>query len=198
MEAAEYRRMFNEAKAALEQLHSQKANVEGRLVEIDAQIEAMTQTFNAIAPLLGEQPIPTINSASAFVTVEVLKAGGITVAVRTVLDSLPYEDFSPPEIRDRLQQWGWDWTDYANPLSAIHNVLKRLVDAGFVREIPVPLGGKKYYSAKRETLPPPPPVKYQPPSTLKTTQSNPTQPRGVLGNAIVERMKREREKKRMK
>ena len=37
---------------------------------------------------------------------------------------------SPTAVRDRLQAVGMDLGHYANPLAAIHTVLKRLVESG--------------------------------------------------------------------
>jgi hypothetical protein len=54
---------------------------------VNTKIEAMTKTYNAIAPLVGEPPIPSVADASSVPDIEALKAAGISVAVTFVLDS---------------------------------------------------------------------------------------------------------------
>ncbi len=154
-----YKEMFASAKGELESLQAARTNLEEKLAEVDSKISAMTQTVNALAPLIGETGIPSVKDM--FLPPEgagILKASGITIAVRTLLDSRPNEDFTPPMIRDQLQAYGdWDWDKYVNPLAAIHTVLKRLADSGSVKEAPVSLlslgGSKKYYSSLRDLTP---------------------------------------------
>ncbi len=57
---------------------------------------------------------------------------GLTDGCRLVLRNggLP---MTPIEIRDRLAAFGFDMTKYANDLSAIHTVLKRLNHAGEIK-----------------------------------------------------------------
>jgi hypothetical protein len=118
----------------------------------------MTQTANAIAPLIGEQRIPALTDfIPPIVGTAMLKAAGITVAVRILFDSRFSEDLNARMVKDLLQEQGWDWTNYTNPLSTIHTVLKRLFESGAIKEteepkglVPTLMAGKKYYSAKRD------------------------------------------------
>lgn len=51
---------------------------------------------------------------------------GLTESIRGILQETPSKWFSAIEIRDRLQQGGFDFGDYtSNPLTSIHSVLKR-------------------------------------------------------------------------
>jgi len=76
----DYQKMFADAKGELEQLQAAKANLEAKLAQVSARVAAMTKAYNAIAPLVGEQPIPTLRDALITTGIEVLKAAGITVA----------------------------------------------------------------------------------------------------------------------
>lgn len=171
--------MFASAKGELEHLQAAKTNLEEKLIEVSAKIDAMTQTVNALAPLVGETGIPSIKDPFLPpLGAGILKASGITIAVRTLLDSKAGEDFSAPVIRDQLQEHGdWDWAKYTNPLSAIHTVLKRLVESGAVKEVlpPTP-GGRKFYSALR----PPPPGTIQIPESMGRYRS----PREYYGGEV--------------
>jgi hypothetical protein len=51
---------------------------------------------------------------------------------------------TPVDVRDRLRGIGMDMSVYANDLSAVHTVLKRLNEAGEVRLLPRPSGRSQY------------------------------------------------------
>jgi hypothetical protein len=51
---------------------------------------------------------------------------------------------SAVDVRDELANWGFDMSKYANDLSAIHTVLKRLNKAGEVRFVPRGAGSHAY------------------------------------------------------
>jgi hypothetical protein len=164
MSPQDYKDIYSKAKTALEKLHSVKANLEEKTSSVNAEIEAMTQTVNAIAPIIGAPSIPTIKDMLLPPGTDILKAAGITVAVRALFDNKFSEDLSAPMVRDMLQEQGWDWSNYVNPLSTIHTVLKRLLEAGAIKDSNSPglSPGKKYHSGKREmfqkrvsTAPPP-------------------------------------------
>jgi len=145
--------MLKEAEAELQNLHTQKANQEGLLEKTNARIEALTKTYNAIAPLVGKQPIPSLKDSLINAGIDELKAAGISVAVRAILDAHTEESFNAVAVRDQLGRKGWSWDHYVNPLSTIYTVLTRLAESGAAKETAV--GGKKmFYSAKR--TPPPP------------------------------------------
>jgi len=141
--------MFADARAELQLRQAQKANVEALLGEINAKIEAMTKTYNAIAPLVDEQPISSVADAVLFPDIEALKAAGISVAAKFILDSAATENFTPAEVRDRLAKQGWDWGKYTNPLATVHTVLVRLAESKAVKEDRTPEGRKCFYSANR-------------------------------------------------
>jgi hypothetical protein len=51
---------------------------------------------------------------------------------------------SAVDVRDELANWGFDMSKYANDLSAIHTVLKRLNKAGEVRFVARGAGSHAY------------------------------------------------------
>lgn len=52
---------------------------------------------------------------------------GLTDAIRKALQSNPKKSFTATEVRDKLKETKFDFSDYkSNPLASIHAVLKRL------------------------------------------------------------------------
>jgi len=144
----DYNRMFSEAKAELAKLQVIKQNLESELADVDSKIGAMTKTYNAIAPIVGQHPLPTIKDALIHAGIEALKAAGISIAVRSVVDSSPQEFFTAAMIRDRLAEKGWNWGEYVNPLATVHTVLVRLAESGAIKET-MKDGKKAFHSSKR-------------------------------------------------
>jgi len=156
-----YKEMFCKANEELEKLQVDKANVETELASLSAQIEAMTKTVNAIAPLIGEPTIPQAGDLFPPVGSAWLKAAGISVATQYVIDCETGKSFSATDIRNELERLGWDWSKYKNPLSTIHTVLKRLADADAIKRVVGVLEPTGRYSSKRPrtvTQVPPPPT----------------------------------------
>jgi hypothetical protein len=148
MAKLDYPKMFAEAKAALESLHAAKANLEDKVSKVNADIDAATIIYNAIAPMVGEVPIPTLKEEAGD-DIETLKAAGISLAVKSVLDHAVQEDHTASSVRDRLAQMGWDWEKYTSPLATVHTVLVRLAGSGAAKETTTKEGKKAFYSAKR-------------------------------------------------
>jgi hypothetical protein len=95
--------------------------------EIDRRLAHLAQTIGTLSRLLGLTPTVPL---------------GLTDACRLVLRSgLP---LTPVEVRDRLDHIGVDLAGYANDLSAIHTVLKRLNESGEIRLVPRPSGRHAY------------------------------------------------------
>jgi hypothetical protein len=101
----------------------------GRLQEemnaMRADIQALTVVWNR-TPSRGKEMGETKPLASI---------KGFTAAIEYVLKALG-TNMSPPEIRDKLAEWGYNTEKYETDIVAsIHSVLKRLVAKGSVQEI---------------------------------------------------------------
>ncbi len=101
----------------------------GRLQEemkaISEDIQALTAVWNR-TPSRGKEMGETKPLASA---------NGFTEAIEYVLKNMGTK-MSPPDIRDKMTEWGYDTGKNAtNIVASIHTVLKRLVAKGSVREI---------------------------------------------------------------
>lgn len=120
MTADNYRAALDAAIKEYETLGDQRRTIDRRLSEL-------AQTIGNLSRLLGL--VPTVPL-------------GLTDACRLVLrGGLP---MTPVDVRDRLLGIGMDLSVYANDLSAIHTVLKRLNEGGEVRLLPRPSGRNQY------------------------------------------------------
>jgi hypothetical protein len=101
--------------------------------DIDQRLAHLAQTIGTLSRLLGH--IPTVPL-------------GLTDACRLVTRAgVP---MTPTDVREKLRGMGFDLSAYANELSAIHTVLKRLNEAGELRIVPKP-SGKDAYLWQRPT-----------------------------------------------
>ena len=116
----DYKSWYESARAELAKVREEKAELARALADRDKQIAALIQTMNAIAPLVGEQPIEEPAADDT--------AGGMTDSIRSILAHAG-EPLSAAEIRDRLGALGFDMASYSNPLATIHTILRRLVES---------------------------------------------------------------------
>jgi hypothetical protein len=110
MTTEHYKRALESAIKEFETLGEQRRAIDKRLSEV-------SESINSLSRLCGLTPNVSV---------------GLTDGCRLVLRNggLP---MTPIEIRDRLAAFGFDMAKYANDLSAIHTVLKRLNHAGEIR-----------------------------------------------------------------
>src|ERR1051325_1586626 len=120
----DYKALFQSAKLELDEVEAKKAELEASIVQFDRQIAALNQTLVAIAPLAGETP-PTGMSKDRV-------QEGLTASVRSILAEAD-GPLTASEIRDLLEQRGFDMKSYSNPLATLHTVLRRLTDAGEIQ-----------------------------------------------------------------
>jgi hypothetical protein len=142
----DYRALYASATAELQTVQAEKVELEREIGARDQQIAALTQTINAIAPLIGE---PTI-SLPATDAPETATAG-MTDCIRAILAKEKHP-LSAAQVRDRLEQLGFVLSGYSNPLATIHTVLRRLTDAGEVEaDYEMAESGPKRFSVKAGT-----------------------------------------------
>jgi hypothetical protein len=122
-----YRKALRDAIAEYEELSRKKA-------EIDERIARLAQTIGNLARLCNL--VPTV-------------APGLTDACRMVLKAAG-QPLTAGEVRVQLEALGWDASRYANPLSSIHVVLRRLCRAGEAGFLPRRMD-KPAYVWKRKT-----------------------------------------------
>jgi hypothetical protein len=118
--ADEYLKIFTEHLAKLGTLTTQRQDIE-------REIEKVTQMLSACYNMLSEDQQRTWSDTFTLaIEFQKREEMGLTEAIRNILQSNPRQWFTPIQIRDRLQELGFDFSGYtSNPLSSVHSVLKR-------------------------------------------------------------------------
>ena len=121
MSRDEYVKAFEAATREMETLMQQRSDLDHRILQL-------RQTLVNLSHLCGFTP--TVS-------------WGMTDGVRFILRRTQ-RPMSAVDVRDELANWGFDMSKYANDLSAIHTVLKRLNKAGEIRFVPRAAGSHAY------------------------------------------------------
>jgi cob(I)alamin adenosyltransferase len=117
----EYVKAFEAATREMETLMQQRSDLEQRILHL-------RQTLVSLSHLCGFTP--TVS-------------WGMTDGVRFILRRAQ-RPLTAIDVRDELANWGFDMSKYANDLSAIHTVLKRLNKAGEIRFVARATGRHAY------------------------------------------------------
>ena len=109
--------------------------------EVAEQISHWAPIVNQLAQLCGETVDPEIldrvNQLNAS-QVNSQAAGqemGLTEAIRWVFRQPLILPLTPTQVRDHLAEMGYDLEKYAHVMPPIHNTLKRMKEAGEIREV---------------------------------------------------------------
>ena len=120
------------ARERLVELLQQESDVKG-------QISHWASVVEGLAKLCGEEIEPEItNRINELKQKEPSAAGpemGLTEAIRWVFKQPLLLPLTPTQVRDHLAQMGYDLEKYAHVMPPIHNTLKRMRDAGEIREV---------------------------------------------------------------
>jgi hypothetical protein len=75
---------------------------------------------------------------------------GLTEAIRWVFRQPLLLPLTPTQVRDRMAEMGYDLGKYKHVMPPIHNTLKRMKEAGEIREVDAVggFGGKAFVSAR--------------------------------------------------
>jgi len=119
--SADYRQALEAAVREYEELGRQRQDIDKRLAQL-------AQTISSLNRLCGF-------TANVF--------WGLTDACRVVLRNAG-QPMTPTEVRDRLEAIGLDLSKYSSSLSAIHTVIKRLVQAHEVQLVELESGRFAY------------------------------------------------------
>src|SRR5450432_888846 len=133
--------MYESARDKLKDLLRQET-------EIKEQIDGWIPVVEQLARLCGETIDPELlsrlNRAST--------AGqemGLTEAIRWVFKQPLVLPLTPTQVRDSLAQMGYDLEKYKHVMPPIHNTLKRMKEAGEIKEVDNLGGlGKAFVSGK--------------------------------------------------
>jgi dihydroorotate dehydrogenase len=75
---------------------------------------------------------------------------GLTEAIRWVFRQPLILPLTPTQVRDRMAEMGYDLSKYKHEMPPIHNTLKRMKEAGEIKEVEAVggFGGKAFVSAR--------------------------------------------------
>jgi hypothetical protein len=116
MTTPDYRSIYDALAEQLCKLQETRTELEVKLGDVTTEMERLEETMSYLAPLAGFMTDP--NS---------LVGIGITEAVRQALDRKVR--MSASEVKAKMEQRGFDFSDYSAPDASIRTVLKRLVEA---------------------------------------------------------------------
>jgi len=145
-------KMYESARDRLRELVRQEG-------EIKEQISHWGPIVEQLARLTGETLEPEIASrinelkqAEAGEAAGVGQEMGLTEAIRWVFRQPMMLPLTPTQVRDRMAEMGYDLSKYKHEMPPIHNTLKRMKEAGEIREVEGLGGiGRAFVSARQGT-----------------------------------------------
>jgi hypothetical protein len=122
---SDYKRAYEAAREELSDLLAQQEKIEKRLVLV-------RQSLQTLATLCENEGVQIEPSAEA---AYFLENSPLAVEIRRIMGASHYDkSFRPSEIKSELERLGHDLSQYQNPQSTIHMVLKRLADSEEIQE----------------------------------------------------------------
>jgi hypothetical protein len=144
-------KMYESARDKLRELVRQEA-------EIKEQISHWGPIVEQLARLSGETVEPDIaNRINELKQDQESSPGagqemGLTEAIRWVFRQPLMLPLTPTQVRDRMAEMGYDLSKYKHVMPPIHNTLKRMKEAGEIREVEGIGGiGRAFVSARQGT-----------------------------------------------
>ena len=142
-------KMYESARERLKELLRQET-------EVKDQISHWGPIVEQLARLTGETIDPDIASRINELKqneASVQGAGhemGLTEAIRWVFRQPLMLPLTPTQVRDRMAEMGYDLSKYKHVMPPIHNTLKRMKEAGEIKEVEAVggFGGKAFVSGK--------------------------------------------------
>jgi hypothetical protein len=142
------KKMYESAREKLRELVRQET-------EIKEQISHWGPVVEQLARLVGEVVDPEIASRINELKQDEASAQGagqemgLTEAIRWVFRQALLLPLTPTQVRDRMAEMGYDLEKYKYVMPPIHNTLKRMKEAGEIREVEGLGGiGRAYETAK--------------------------------------------------
>ena len=144
-------KMYESARERLRQLVRQET-------EIKDQISHWGPIVEQLARLTGETVDPDIASRINELKQDQTEAQGagqemgLTEAIRWVFRQPSILPLTPTQVRDRMAEMGYDLGKYKHVMPPIHNTLKRMKEAGEIKEVDGIGGiGRAFVSSRQGT-----------------------------------------------
>jgi hypothetical protein len=139
MEQEDFRQTWQDLMSERRRLFDQRTNLETELVEIRYKITHLDEILSHLSPLAG------------FANEDDLSSMGLTDAIRTVLKNAP-ERLSAMEVRESLQQRGYDLSGLTAPMASIYKILGRISDGENSEVEREKEEGRVYYKWKQPVI----------------------------------------------
>ncbi len=118
--------------------------------ELEQQITHWYPIVEQLAGLAGQMlPADVQERINTLKNVKETEDLGLTDSIRWVFKQPSLVPLTPTDVRDRLAEMGYDLSKYAHVMPPIHNTLKRMKEAGEIREVPALLGLGKAFEASK-------------------------------------------------
>ena len=127
MEASETARLREQWEAEIRALINQRLEIEQKIVGLQTMIKGLDYMDKGMPTEWKLDPVPLPPA------LEKLHSLGLTDAIRLVLSDA-MAPLTPRQVRDRLEAFGYEKLPKANPMAAVHGVLRRLATTGDARD----------------------------------------------------------------
>jgi len=139
-------KMYESARDRLLELLRQEKDVKDQISHWAPIVEQLAKLFGAT---VDPEIVNRINELNKVNQTGVGEEMGLTEAIRWVFRQPLLLPLTPTQVRDRLAEMGYDLEKYAFVMPPIHNTLKRMKEAGEIKEVEGIGGiGRAFVSAK--------------------------------------------------
>ena len=124
--------MFETAKSRFSELLRQEAEVKENISHWASIVEQLAKVAGeALEPEIAKRIKELKQEQEGAIGEEM----GLTEAIRWVFRQPQLVPLTPTQVRDELARMGYDLEKYAHVMPPIHNTLKRMRDAGEIKEV---------------------------------------------------------------
>ena len=139
-------RMYESARERLLDLLKQEKEAKDQISHWAPIVEQLAKLSGAT---VDPEIVSRINELNKMKETGVGEEMGLTEAIRWVFQQPLVLPLTPTQVRDRLAEMGYDLEKYAHVMPPIHNTLKRMKEAGEIKEVEGLGGlGKAFVSAR--------------------------------------------------
>lgn len=125
-------KMYESARDRLLELLRQEKEVKDQISHWAPIVEQLAKLSGAT---VDPEIVSRINELNKVKETGVGEEMGLTEAIRWVFRQPLLLPLTPTQVRDRLAEMGYDLEKYAHVMPPIHNTLKRMKEAGEIKEV---------------------------------------------------------------
>jgi hypothetical protein len=145
------KRRLQEVEQALGKLENERLSLQATVTSLDELLDEGTPTYSSALAEVLEAVASTQDGLHPTVAAMFDPLHGMTEAVRKILNIVPSTGMQAAEIAKLMEQRGFDFSKYNNPVQPVHTVLTRLCtqrdpDAKIIGRTP---GGRPLYAPTR-------------------------------------------------